>query len=213
MLENIKAVFFDLDGTVIDSMHIWKDIDIEFLGNYGIPLPPTLQSDIEGMSFHETAVYFQEHFHIPLTIEGIMDCWNRMAYHKYSVEIGYKPGAFVFLKNLKAQGIPTCICTSNSKELVQAVGEHLGFLPYFDEIITSGDVENGKPSPDIYLEAARRVNVAPEHCLVFEDTPAGILAGKRAGMRTCAVEDDFTAHKRKEKQELADYYIVHYLDL
>ena len=213
MLKNIKAVFFDLDGTLIDSMHVWKDIDIEFLGTYGYDLPPNLQSEIEGMAFSETAVYFKEHFELPLTLEEIMDCWNRMAYRKYSEEIDYKPGAFVFLQKLKEQGIRTCICTSNSRELVQAVGEHIGFIPYFNEIITSCEVGAGKPAPDIYLEASRRVGVAPEYCLVFEDTVAGITAGKRAGMKVCAVEDPFTAPKRELKKELADYYIIDYLKM
>ncbi len=211
MLDNIQAVFFDLDGTLIDSMHVWKDIDIEFLGTYGCDLPPNLQSEIEGMAFSETAVYFKEHFVLPLTVEEIMECWNRMAYRKYKEEIDYKPGAFEFLKNLKEQGIFTCICTSNSRELVQAVGEHIGFIPYFDEIITSCEVGAGKPAPDIYLEASRRVGVEPKHCLVFEDTVAGITAGKRAGMKVCAVEDAFTAPKQALKKELADYYIENYL--
>jgi len=210
MLQNIKAVFFDLDGTLVDSMHIWKDIDIEFLGKYGYDLPPNLQADIEGMAFSETAVYFKEHFELPLSLEEIMECWNRMAYHKYSEEIDYKPGAFAFLKELRAAGIRTCICTSNSRELVMAVGNHIGFVPYFDEIITSCEVGAGKPAPDIYLEAAKRVGIKPEQCLVFEDTVAGIMAGKNAGMKVCAVEDEFTAPRRERKRELADYYIEDY---
>ena len=65
MLQNKKAVIFDLDGTLVDSMWMWKAIDIEYLGRYGLDLPPTLQKDIEGMSFSETAVYFKETFQIP----------------------------------------------------------------------------------------------------------------------------------------------------
>ena len=212
MLQNIRAVFFDLDGTLIDSMHVWKDIDIEFLARFGYDLPTTLQSDIEGMAFKETAAHFKERFLLPLTIEEIMDCWNQMAYHKYSEEIDYKPGAFAFLKMLKKQGMKTCICTSNSRELVQAVGEHIGFIPYFDEIITSCEVGAGKPAPDIYLEASRRVGIPPKKCLVLEDTLAGIKAGKSAGMKVCAVEDEFTAQKRTIKKELADYFIEDYLN-
>ena len=66
MLENIKAVLFDLDGTLVDSMWMWKDIDIEYLGRYGYELPSELQKEIEGMSLSETAVYFKERFAIPL---------------------------------------------------------------------------------------------------------------------------------------------------
>jgi len=213
MLKDIKAVFFDLDGTLVDSMHIWKDIDIEFLARFGYDLPPTLQSEIEGMAFRETAVYFKERFNIPLSLQEIMNCWNEMAYQKYKEEIGYKPGAFDFLKKLKSMQLKTCICTSNSKELVDVVGTSLGFKPYFDEIITACEVRTGKPAPDIYLEAAKRVKVSPENCLVLEDTIAGIKAGLNAGMKVCAVDDAFTAQKREEKKALADYFIVDYFEL
>ncbi len=69
MLKEIQAVIFDLDGTLVDSMWMWREIDIQYLGRYGIQLPETLQAEIEGMSFTETAVYFKETFHIPQTIE------------------------------------------------------------------------------------------------------------------------------------------------
>ena len=210
ILKDIKAVFFDLDGTLVDSMHVWKDIDIEFLARFGYDLPPTLQKDIEGISFEETAIYFKNRFFIDLSIEEIMNIWNEMAYKKYAEEIDYKKGAFAFLKKIKEQGIRTAICTSNSKELVEAVGEHLGFVPYFDEILPSGVVEKGKPAPDIYLEAARRVGVTAEQCLVFEDVCAGIRAGKAAGMKVCAVADTFSDDQIEQKKALADYYIEDY---
>lgn len=213
MLKNIKAVFFDLDGTLVDSMHVWKEVDIEFLGRFGLHLPPMLQQEIEGMSFKETAIHFKQRFSLELSIEEIMNIWNEMAFQKYSEEIDFKPGAFEFLKYLKANEIYTAICTSNSRELVNAVGEHLGFIPYFDEIISSGEVERGKPAPDIYLEAARRVGVSVEQCLVFEDVCAGIKAGKAAGMKVCAVSDLFSEQQLEEKKALADYYIEDYFDL
>ena len=213
MLNNIKACLFDMDGTLLDSMHIWKDIDIEFLGRYGHDLPPTLQREIEGMSFRETACYIKDRFHLPPSIEEIMNIWNEMAFQKYSEEIFFKEGAFEFVKMLKKKGIRTAICTSNSRELVNAVAEHLGFLPYFDTIITSCEVGAGKPAPDIYLEAAKRVGVAPEHCLVFEDIVTGLTAGKRAGMKLCAVEDVYSADQKEAKKAMADYYVENYLDL
>jgi len=210
MLTNIKAVFFDLDGTLIDSMHIWKDIDIAFLGRFGYDLPADLQKNIEGMAFKDTAVYFKTHFDIPLSLEEIMQTWNEMAFYKYTHEIGFKPGAIDFLKFLKKKNIPTAICTSNSKELATAVAKSLSITPYVNEIITSCEVGCGKPAPDIYLEAARRVGVDPKDCLVFEDVIAGITAGKRAGMKVCAMEDDFSKMTREEKKALADYYLEDY---
>ena len=210
MLETIQAVIFDLDGTLVDSMWRWRNIDIEYLGRFGIPLPETLQKDISGMSFSETAVYFKQTFGIPDSLEDIKKTWNDMAFHKYTHEVPLKPGALEFLKRLKASGIRTGIATSNSRELVEAVVKSLNISEYLDEIHTSCEVKQGKPAPDIYLLVAECLGVAPEHCLVFEDIPEGILAGKRAGMKTCAVEDDFSLNMKEEKKELADYYIVHY---
>ena len=210
MLENIKAVIFDLDGTLVDSMWMWRDIDIEYLGRFGVPLPETLQKDISGMSFSETAVYFKETFHIPDDIEKIKQDWNDMAFYKYTHEVPLKPGAAEFLKRLKIQGIRTGIATSNSKELVEAAVKSLNISGYLDEIHTSCEVAKGKPAPDIYLLVAECLGVEPKNCLVFEDIPEGILAGKRAGMKTCAVEDTFSLGMTEEKKKLADYYITHY---
>ena len=210
MLENIKAVIFDLDGTLVDSMWMWRDIDIEYLGRFGILLPETLQKDISGMSFSETAVYFKETFQIPDSLEQIKKDWNDMAFYKYTHEVPLKPGALKFLQRMKELGIRTGIATSNSKELVEAVVESLHIAEYLDEIHTSCEVAKGKPAPDIYLLVAECLQVSPEQCLVFEDIPEGILAGKRAGMKTCAVEDAFSLEMTEEKKELADYYIAHY---
>ena len=210
MLQNKKAVIFDLDGTLIDSMGMWKEIDVEYLGRFGVELPDTLQKDISGMSFTETAVYFKETFGIPDSIEKIKQTWNEMAMYKYTNEVPLKPGVLEFLKELKRRGIKTGIATSNSVELVRAVLKSLQIQEYMDEVHTSCEVSKGKPAPDIYLFVAECLGVEPEQCLVFEDIPEGILAGKRAGMQVCAVDDEFSKSMEEEKRELADYYITNY---
>ena len=93
---------------------------------------------------------------------------------------------------------------------MNAVSDALGLDNYIDVIVTSCDVNRGKPAPDVYLETARRLEVAPENCLVFEDVPAGIMAGKNANMTVCAVKDDFSMELDEEKHRLADYYISDY---
>lgn len=210
MLEKIDAVIFDLDGTVVDSMWMWEAIDIEYLARFGIGLPPDLQKKISGMSFSETAVYFKETFGIPDSLEKIKADWNEMAMEKYCHEVPLKPGVLEFLKELKKRGIKTGIATSNSRELALAVLDTLELTPYFDEVHMSCEVKTGKPAPDIYLLVARYLGVEPERCLVFEDIPEGIQAGKAAGMKVCGVEDAFSADYREEKKNLADYYITHY---
>ncbi len=213
MLQNKKALIFDLDGTLVDSMWMWKAIDIEYLGRFDIPLPLSLQKDIEGMSFSETAVYFKETFQLADSLEKIKSDWNEMAYEKYTKEVEFKRGAVALLEYCKKEGIKLGIATSNSRELVDATMEALGAKKYFDCIMTSCEVAKGKPAPDIYLAVADRLGVNPEECLVFEDIEMGILAGKNAGMEVCAIEDDFSMDQIEIKKELADYYIKDYLDI
>lgn len=213
MLENIKAVLFDLDGTLVDSMWMWKDIDIEYLGKRGFDLPGELQKDIEGMSLTETATYFKNRFELPESLEEIKKEWVDMARDKYCHQVPLKPGAKEFLLYLKEHQIRTGIASSNGIELVHAVLQAQGVDQYLDSVHTCCDVKRGKPNPDIYLLVAEELDVKPEECLVFEDIPMGILAGKRAGMRTCAVEDVFSRDQMNEKRQLADYYIQDYYDV
>jgi len=210
MLENIESIIFDMDGTLVDSMWLWHDIDVEFLGKRGIALPETYQHDIEGMSFTETAVYTRELFQLEESVEELKSIWNQMAIEKYTYEVKFKPGAQEFLSHCREKGISLGIATSNSRELVDAVASALHFDNYIQEIVTACEVERGKPAPDVYLEAARRLCAEPGNCLVFEDVPMGIRAGKNAGMQVCAVEDPFSSRQVQEKRRLADYYITNY---
>lgn len=210
MLQNKRAVLFDLDGSLVNSMWVWEEIDLEFLGKRGLELPDFYQSEIEGMSFTETAIYTKNLFHLPESVEELKEIWNDMAMEKYTKEVQFKPGALEFLKYCKQQQIKMGIASSNSRELVEAVVYALGMEGYIQEVVTSCEVFAGKPAPDVYLEAAKRLGVCPKECLVFEDVIAGIKAGKNAGMTVCAVEDDFSMDCMEEKKRLADYYITHY---
>lgn len=211
--KNTEAVIFDLDGTLVDSMGMWKEIDVDFLGRFGYTVPENLQKEIEGMSFSETAQYFQNRFSLPLILEEIKACWNEMAMEQYSKKIRLKPGAEDFLGYLKNNRIKTGIATSNSRELVEAVIGANGVRALFNEIVVGCQVPKGKPSPDVYLFTAEKLSVSPEHCLVLEDLPAGILAGKRAGMTVWAVDDVYSRSMRTEKEELADGFLTSYAEI
>ena len=188
MLDQIEAVIFDLDGTLVDSMGLWKEIDVTFLGERGIAYEDGLQEKIEGMSFTETAVFCKEHYRLSESVEELKEIWNRMAMEKYRFEVLPKPGALEFLEDLKGQGMKMGIATSNSRELIAAVNEAYHFDEYMSCIVTSCSVSKGKPAPDVYLEAARQLKV-------------------------CAVEDSYSASQRERKIEICDYYIETYDDI
>lgn len=213
MLNNIDAVIFDVDGTIADSMWMWKQIDIEYLDRFGITLPDDLQKNIEGMSFRETAHYFKEHFLIPDSIEKMMADWNEMAAHKYRYEIPLKEGALEFMKQCKKKGLLLGIVTSNSVELFSDLLTAHKLENMFDVIITGSDGLKGKPAPDMYLEAAKRLSVDVSKCLVFEDIIPGILAGKRAGMKVCAIDDAYSKDVLLEKKKESDFFIDSFEDI
>ncbi len=207
MLQNKKALIFDLDGSLADSMWMWKQIDIEYLARFDLENPSDLQPAIEGMSFTEVAVYFKDRFHIDRSIEDIKADWIEMAWEKYRDDVTLKPGARSLLDYCKENGIKLGIGTSNSRELVEMFLDKRGVRSYFDCIMTACDVAKGKPAPDIYLKVAEELQVDPKDCLVFEDLVLGITAAKEAGMEVCAVEDDYSLYQRDEKIRSADYYI------
>lgn len=213
MLTNIEACIFDMDGTLVDSMWMWKQIDIDFYARFNIDFPQDLQSQIEGMSFRQTAEYMKEHHGFEISVEEMMSIWNDMAMDIYLNRVFFKDGVEEFLQMLKNRRIKLGIATSNSRELFDAVRKSLNLDKFFDCMLTGSEIVNGKPAPDVYLEVARRLNVHPSKCLVFEDIIPGIEAGHRAGMKVCGVDDEYSKSSRDSKISKAEYYINSFKEL
>ena len=209
-LDNYEAVIFDLDGSLVDSMWMWKAIDHEYLQGFGIEPPADLQKEIGGRSFIETAEYFKDRFGIEDSVEKIGDDWNRMAWDKYTHEVPLKEGASEFLSRCMDKGIKLGIASSNSTELIEQVLSSHSIRENFSSVKSGTEILKGKPAPDVYLAVAKELEVEPEKCLVFEDLVDGIKAGKYAGMTVVAVSDDYSRHSDDVKKELADYYIEDY---
>lgn len=214
MLEDVEALIFDLDGTLINSMSVWVDIDEEYIEKYHLTEPADFHKNMEGLSYTETAEYFLRVFPtLPRTVEEIKNEWHEMAFYKYTHDMRLKDGAEEFIRMQREKGLRIGIATSNDRRLVEACLKSMGAEELFDAICTSCEVRKGKPAPDVYLKAAEKLQVNPEKCLVFEDVPMGILAGKNAGMKVCAVDDWFSSAQIKKKKDLADYYIRTYYDI
>ena len=214
MLTGKKAVIFDMDGSLVDSMWIWTKVDEIYMKKYNLTKPENFYKDIEGMSFTETAQYFLDAFPaLPCTLEELKQEWQQMTMELYCTKVPLKPGAGEFLRRMKHRGIKLGIATSNDRSLAEATLHALHVREFFDTVRTSCEVAKGKPAPDVYLKAAEDLQVVPSECLVFEDVPSGIMAGKNAGMTVCAVDDAFSKAYEKEKRTLADYYICDYAEV
>ena len=208
MLKDKKAVIFDMDGSLVDSMWMWPEVDREYMKKHKITPPETFHKDIEGMSYVQTAQYFLDQFPVlDCAVEDICREWTEMTRELYRTRVPLKPGAGEFLERMKRRGILMGIATSNSRELMETIERVHGLTEYISCIRTGSEVQKGKPAPDIYLAVAASLQVDPAKCLVFEDLTAGIMAGKSAGMKVCAVQDAYSLDSDREKRKLADYYI------
>ncbi|MCR5673312.1 MAG: HAD family phosphatase [Lachnospiraceae bacterium] len=213
LLAKTDAVLFDLDGTVVDSMWIWKQIDIDYFARFGIVMPDDYQRQIEGLSFYETAVYTQKNFMPSVTVEDMINDWNDMAYSLYANTVKPKEYIETFLKALKRSGKKLGIATSNSRILCNATLKSNGLYDYFDSILTGEECGAGKPCPDIYINSARQTGARCERCMVFEDICKGIEAGNAAGMITVAIHDDYSTDQWEEKCKIADLHIMSYKEI
>ncbi|MGL5259294.1 MAG: HAD family hydrolase [Lachnospiraceae bacterium] len=213
MINSKKAIIFDLDGSLVDSMWIWKQVDHDYLARFGYELPPTLQAEIGGKSFSETAEFVKEKFNIPHTVEEIKEDWNKMAFELYTTKVFLKEGVKEIMEYAKNRQMKLGIATSNSRFLVDCLLEALNITSYFHCVKTSCDVKRGKPFPDVYLAVSNELEIDPKDCLVFEDIVNGIVAAKTAGMTVCGVEDIYSHDSKEEKMKVSDFYIHSYLDI
>ncbi|CUQ04005.1 HAD family hydrolase [Clostridium baratii] len=207
MFTNIKAAIFDLDGTLINSMSLWDQIDVDYLTSKNIPVPSDLNDEISHLSFNQVAVYFKERFKLEDSLDDIKNTWNTMAYNHYSSDITLKDGVIEFLNFLKKSNIKIGLATSNSTELLEASLKFNKIYDYFDAITITDEVSIGKHEPDVYLLAAKKLNVKPEECIVFEDILPAIKGAKKAGMKVIAVEDECSVLDKDEIIKNSDGFI------
>lgn len=213
MFENIKGAIFDLDGTLVDSMWVWSQIDTDYLKSKGHVVPDNLNSEICHLSFTQTANYFKERFNLSDSIETILDDWHNLAYNHYSRNVKLKEGVKEFLDILKKKNIKIALATSNSTPLLEACLKNNGIYEYFDSVTTTDEVSNGKNCPDVYLLAAKKIKVDPVNCVVFEDILPAIKGAKAAEMTVIAVHDSHSLNDLDEIIKTSDKYINSYLDL
>ena len=130
--------FFDLDGTLLDSNGVWLDIDVEFLGRFGIGSVPEDYTDyVTHHGFDDSARYTRDYFRLPLTPEEIISAWREMARSAYAGQLELKPGARGFLERARASGIPRALLTSCIPSLCSAALEHHRLLPLLDRVFTA----------------------------------------------------------------------------
>lgn len=184
----IRCAIFDADGTLLDSMPMWRDITYEYAASKGVKAPEGLHQELNRLSMEQCAEYYKG-----LGAEGsvaqIMDELSEFACAGYRDRVEPKPHAVEFVRLLAENRIHIAIATASHAEGVKAALERCGILPYVDHLTTCTEVGKSKEHPDIFLQCAKMFGASPQESVVFEDSPYALRTAKAAGFSTVAMMD------------------------
>ncbi|MBR2935264.1 MAG: HAD-IA family hydrolase [Oscillospiraceae bacterium] len=195
--------FFDLDGTLLDSNGVWLDIDISFLGRFGIsPVPPDYTDFVTHNNFGVSAHYTKEKFDLPLSVQEIVTCWQDMARGHYANRLPLKPGAMELLETIHCKGEPLSIVTSCMPHLCAAALERHGISGLFRSVHYSHLINIEKSDPELFRQVAKLEGLRPDECILFDDSPDYCAAAKQAGWQVFGVYDPLFDYRSQELRSL-----------
>jgi len=198
----IDAVVFDLDGVLLQSEEVWDAVRERYVRERGGRYDEDVQRAMMGMSAPEWSRFLHEEAGVPDDMDEINSEVVRRMLAAYRKELPLLPGAVEAVQRTAA-AFPLALASSSNREVFEEVLELAGIADCFSATVSSEEVERGKPAPDVYLEAARRLGVDPTRCAAVEDSHAGIRSAKAAGMRVVAIPN--AAYPPDEEAlELAD---------
>lgn len=183
----MRNYLFDLDGLLINSEELYLAANKVYFSKFGFDFTETLHKQGTGKKF---ADWIKTVTDIDLDGQTILQERNKVYFELAETKLKLLPGSKEVLEYSKAHG-KTALVTSSNQDYVDFVFNHTGIAKYFDIVIAGDHVTKGKPDPEGYLMAARLLEVEPSSCVVFEDAPNGVEAGKNAGMKVVAVPSPF----------------------
>ena len=182
----IEAVVFDMDGVLVDTEHLWDEVREELTAEWGGRYTPEAQQAMMGMSSSEWSRYLHEVVGLREPPDVINAEVVRRMLARYEVDLPVVPGAVDAVRRLAEAGYRLALASSSNRELIDTVLRRLELTALFEVTVSSEEVARGKPAPDVYLEAARRLGVDPARCVAVEDSASGIRSAHAAGMRVIA---------------------------
>ena len=204
--------FFDMDGTLIDSNRIWKDVDREFLARRGLPYTRAYYNGVAHTIMPKAAVFTKEFCHLSESTDQIIAEWMELAGQLYD-RVPIKPGVRAYLRQCRAEGRRMAMVTSSVPSHCHAALAHLELEKYFERIVFAHDLGLEKQDPAIWRHAAELCAVRPEDCTVFDDSIAACRGARAARMRVVGVYDGYFAADESEMRGFCDVYIRSFEEL
>jgi len=185
----VRGVVFDMDGLLVDTETLFRDAMMEVAARHGRDLPLSVFLSMVGLPRAGSRAVAMDHFGEDFDYEPWIAEVGAAAHARIEVGVAVKTGVVELLDHLDAAGVPRAVATSSGHDTVELQLGRNGLLSRFDAVVAAGDYARGKPSPDPFLEAARRLGVDPHDCLALEDSHNGVRAAHAAGMMTVMVPD------------------------
>lgn len=206
-MKKFKAAIFDMDGTLLDSMYIWRHIAPVYLKKNNIPLPEDMTGEMTIMGIGSVADFLLEKFHFDMSREELLaGLWEVMEEY-YRTEAVLKPGAADMLKKLHERNIPTLLFSATPEHILHSVLTRLDIKKYFScGLLSCAAIKQSKHEPEAFMTAARHLGVHWEDVMIFEDAWYAASTAKRAGF-TLGIVADREEYKTEEMRQLADFYI------
>lgn len=212
-LKEIKGAIFDMDGTLLESMHIWETVGIRYLATKGVNAKSNLWEDLKPLTTVGVAEYFQKKYGVKDSVEQIVDAVNSMVYEDYEKNIGPKKGVIEFLDYLLENNVKMSVATATDKKCVMAALTHLDMLKYFVGVYCCNEYNTNKSVSKIYDVAAEAMDVPKENIIVFEDAIHAIETAIGSGYKICAVYDDYAKKDEIKIRELSNWYIEDFTEI
>ncbi len=205
--QDVKGVILDIDGVLLDSMEIWKDLGARYLAKRGIEPQAGLGETLFSMSMEQGASYLKKTYGLQGTSDEVLGDLKGMLRSYYLHEVRAKEGATELLVALDRVGVKMAAATSSPRDLVTAALERNGLLAYISRIFTNAEVGSSKHSPQIYDVAADYLGLADGEVCVFEDSLYALLTAAKAGYHTVGIYDKNGEADQRGLEESAEVYV------